>query len=809
MKQLALVLALTLVSGGVAPVTGTGVSEDDQVASLITHGCSSPQSVAQAPAQSPVAPTSAPSTPATPGIPPVNSGAQELYATPRPSGSPVTPLPVPTATPLDNGSPSPIFLVRPSASPNASAPASVAPPSAQPSAAAPTAAPTLAPGYVAVLADKVDGSTMIGQPGDATGDVHIFYTDAVLIGDRAHYDGMHTITVTGDPYIVNRQENTTVHADTVRFDTQTQVATLSRSRGETTQGVETGKLYFNARNLTSTRGGVAHGDNAVVTTCVNSRGGYHLTGRTIDVVPGDKLTITKAVLFLGAAAVFYLPRVVIPLRNRDDLRRNPSFFPEFGYNSYDGFYTKIRYGFGKDEYYSGYYRLDYYSKAGVGIGYVGFFKRRDGKRETSVNYYGLRDRRSATQQQNIAVQDTENFSKTLRGNFAFNYNGNYGPFQNIPATSDLNGSLIHSGARATQTFQFSRYSFGSTSSTTSFGFLDQRQLTATLSQGLDLSFTKSHNNFGGVLSDSSTSHVNTLTHLVTPGADYQLSFEKANSASPFGINKLPELLVRPTGLFSHFFIPISAQLALGDYNEPQTNLTTSRLDVSALLGPALYRFLGSDFSASLNLKQDAYGTGDLKASITQQMGLTTAIGKHFVNTITYNENNNNGPAFEPFQTLDTLSTLNSKSAQDVFHVFNQDYYNLSLSTGTAFIGQAQPVYYQLSTRPSHRSIAILGGAFIPGSGQGFYSTNFQFATPFGRDAELQMIADIDWKNKGRIINKTIYYRRIIGQCYDVRVEYQQNLRQVNVTLNLLAFPSRSASFGINRQGPIIPTSFNF
>ncbi|MHB8305998.1 MAG: hypothetical protein ACYDEU_08330, partial [Vulcanimicrobiaceae bacterium] len=82
--------------------------------------------------------------------------------------------------------------------------------------------------------------------------------------------------------------------------------------------------------------------------------------------------------------------------------------------------------------------------------------------------------------------------------------------------------------------------------------------------------------------------------------------------------------------------------------------------------------------------------------------------------------------------------------------------------------------------------------------------------PFGRGAQLQFAGDVDWKNKGRIENKTIYYSRIIGNCYEIRVQYNQASRQINVSLEVLAFPSHTANFGINTQGPIIPTgSLNF
>ena len=133
---------------------------------------------------------------------------------------------------------------------------------------------------------------------------------------------------------------------------------------------------------------------------------------------------------------------------------------------------------------------------------------------------------------------------------------------------------------------------------------------------------------------------------------------------------------------------------------------------------------------------------------------------------------------------------------------------MSLSFSTLFNGMAQPVSYQLTTHPSPRSYMLLTGAFIPGPGQGFNSTNAQFSTPFGRGAFLQFQGDIDWKNKARIINKSIYYSRIIGDCYQIQLSYNQNSRELNATINLLAFPSRAATFGLTNRGSLIPSGFN-
>jgi hypothetical protein len=748
-----------------------------------------------------VTPTPSPSS--SPRVPAAPLGPGQLYATPIPAGGTVTPPPIPSATPSPAASKGPVFLIRPSATPSV-VPAGSPTPSPSPT---PIVAPSsLPPGAVAVLADKfVGNANKPGAPGDAIGNVHIFYQDEVLVGDRAHYDGIKTITVSGNPYIVNSTDTSILYADRIEFDTISQHAELFNGRGESSQGVERGLVYYSAKDLKSDEHGVAHGEYANVTTCERPRSGYHLTGRTMDVYPGDRLVISKVVLFLGAAAVFYLPRVIIPLRRIEDDRQRPSFFPELGYNSTQGFYIRAKVGFGRDQFFYGYYRVEYYTKQGFGLGYTAFLSKRNGKRQSTIDFY----RYHGTN--NLNAQDTENFSQALRAHFGFTYTSTYGNglLSNIPPNENMSASVAHNGTRAIQNWTFAHNSIGTQASADNFGFTETRTLSPTAQNSLSISVNSSRTSFGlNNESNNSSGTFNDLLQWSSRNASYTMTFDKNFARTPFGVNKEPELQIHPNSFLKHFFIPISSMFTIGDYNEPQTPLSTTRADLNFIFGPALYHLLGSDISANVTVHQFAYGTGDMKASVQQYATMSTPIGRHIVNSITYNETNYNGPASLPFSTLDQQSAFNFKSGNDVLRFFNGDNYNLALSFNTSFNRSAQPVQYQLSVRPSRRSYVALGGAFVPGSGNGFFTTNVQFSTPFGNGSTLQFIGDVDWKNKGRIINKSIYWSRIIGDCYQIQLQYNQAARQVNLTVSLLAFPSHAATFGLNTSGSIIPTSLN-
>lgn len=834
-RGLAALACLAALAGGALPALADAMNgnDNDQAMALMLFSrqtCAQraqtnlfEDAVAQATAppspQDSASPATSPTPISTPGLPQpppgVGNGTFQLLQTPRPApgataGATAPPIPTPTPSPETSGEP--IFLIRGGETPPPITPAGQATP--EPT-AAPTGAPTLAPGYVAVVADRVVGGTHRGEPGDALGNVHIYYRDEEIVGDKAHFDGDRTVTITGHPFLIDHAHDSILTADAITFDTIEETAKLENGNGETAQGIERGFVHFKADDLHTDQDGSAHGLNPSVTTCENPRAGYHITGKSIDVVPGDKIVINKAILWLGAAAVFYLPRLVIPLRTVEDQRARPQFFPEVGYDSYEGAWIKFHVPFGKDQFYYGYYIVNYYTKLGLGIGYVGFYASKKGRRTVSINVYAQNDRIQGTRTYNAAIQEQENFSQHLRGNFQFGYQSNYGALTNIPPNENLSAAIVHQTQNASQNYSFTHSSVGTESSSNSYSITDTRQFNQNLDQSVSLNMSNSSSNFGFESFNAST-EFDYLMHYVTSGADYQLEYDKTFSQQGYGINKIPEFQVRPYEFFPHFFFPLSAQLTFGEYSEPPAqfpgsqSLATWRGDAGLVLGPALAKIWGSDFEATVNVDQYAYGTGDLKAAISQTMSLTTPIGNHIVNSLTYNEANYNGPALVPFQYLDQQPTDNTKNAQDLIRFFNDDVYTASFGFSTNFDGVAQPISYQITAKPSARSVVLLSGSFIPGPGLGFETTNLQLSTPFGRDASLQFITDLNWKGGGELFaDKVIYYTRTIGNCYQIQVLYSEASQSINVGLSLLAFPNQTATFAVGQPGSIIPSTFNF
>ncbi len=134
-------------------------------------------------------------------------------------------------------------------------------------------------------------------------------------------------------------------------------------------------------------------------------------------------------MFLGLLGVFFLPVLIIPLKQPGEpgQRRQPSFVPDVGYDDVDGFYVRARIGFGTTDYYYGYYRIEEYTKRGQAIGYVAYIGRKDNKRVINIDTYFFHGTGGAGNQANANISDVENFSQRLRGQFNFVYTGDYGP----------------------------------------------------------------------------------------------------------------------------------------------------------------------------------------------------------------------------------------------------------------------------------------------------------------------------------------------------------------------------------------------
>ena len=205
-------------------------------------------------------------------------------------------------------------------------------------------------------------------------------------------------------------------------------------------------------------------------------------------------------LWLGAAAVFYLPLLVIPLRTVENQRARPHWFPEVGYDSYEGAWIKIQIPFGKDQYYYGYYIVNYFTKDGLGLGYVGFYASKKGRRSVSVNFYTINDRLAGgTQTYNVAAAGARELlaapARQLSVRLSIQLRRADRAFRRTKRSAERSCTKPQN---TSQNYSFNHSSVGTQSSSNSFSFTDTRQFNQPQPND-QLNMSNSSSNFGGIV----------------------------------------------------------------------------------------------------------------------------------------------------------------------------------------------------------------------------------------------------------------------------------------------------------------------
>jgi hypothetical protein len=112
----------------------------------------------------------------------------------------------------------------------------------------------------------------------------------------------------------------------------------------------------------------------------------------------------------------------------------------------------------------------------------------------------------------------------------------------------------------------------------------------------------------------------------------------------------------------------------------------------------------------------------------------------------------------------------------------------------------------LTAQPGPYASLTLGTSFDP-HGTGYGPMSIQLQTPVGKDDYFQMLANYDFKLHG-LQGQNYYLTHNVNNCYVVRVSYLQPLREVDLSVGLIAFPGEGVTFGFTNQGgSLLPQSF--
>ena len=210
--------------------------------------------------------------------------------------------------------------------------------------------------------------------------MHIFYGEEEIVGDKAHFDGQRTITITGHPFIINHQRDSVLTADVIVFDTIAETAKLTNGQGESAEGVDRGFVHFQRHRICTP---IPTAPRTVSTRTLRPAriraAAITSPAKAWTSSPATRSSSTKrssgwerppSSIFLSSS--FRCAPSTISARGR-------KLFPEVGYDQYEGAWIKMKLPFGKDQYYYGYYIVNYFTKEGLGLGYVGFYASRKGR----------------------------------------------------------------------------------------------------------------------------------------------------------------------------------------------------------------------------------------------------------------------------------------------------------------------------------------------------------------------------------------------------------------------------------------------
>ena len=177
----------------------------------------------------------------------------------------------------------------------------------------------------------------------------------------------------------------------------------------------------------------------------------------MDVYPGDKIVIDKAVLWLGAAAVFYLPMLVIPLRSVENQRGRARMVPR-------GRLRLVRRGLDQDS-----------SSVRQGPVLLRLLHRqllhesgprprlrrllrepaKAGAASASTSTPSTTTWPEASRPTPRAAGTGKLLAITSASNFQYSYQSNYGPLISIPPNETLSEAIVHQTAQTSQNYSVS------------------------------------------------------------------------------------------------------------------------------------------------------------------------------------------------------------------------------------------------------------------------------------------------------------------------------------------------------------------
>jgi hypothetical protein len=191
------------------------------------------------------------------------------------------------------------------------------------------------------------------------------------------------------------------------------------------------------------------------------------------------------------------------------------------------------------------------------LGYSAYLGTKNYRRFATVDVETIDDKLTGSRQTNANINETENFSSRLKGQFQAQYESDYGAGVVLPPQLQVNATLVRSGVGSTETLNFQRTSQGDLSDTFNLGFVDMITISPQLQEALNLTYGQ-FSAQGSPTTD--TLHIQSMTHWTTKAFDATLDYDKTDySTVSQSYDTIPEVRINPHINWHGFKFPFTIQ----------------------------------------------------------------------------------------------------------------------------------------------------------------------------------------------------------------------------------------------------------
>jgi len=594
---------------------------------------------------------------------------------------------------------------------------------AQPGAAVPEDE-TQAPPEQAVEAQAgelltLEGDSLTYYPPDQTvtaqGNVHLTYKGYTITSDQAQGNlDQQIFEFEGHVFLESRDE--TIRARRLTFNLRTRGWIVRDSEGRLEPGLFKGDvvepLFLGGQYV---QGQPDHliGEEGSFTSCnLPGHPHYHISARSVEVYPGDKLIARHASFWAGDRRLLTFPTLIIPLKQV--LGRSP-LVPQVGQNDVEGYFVKLLYNYGGTINSYGSLKLDWLQKRGIGRGIEHFYKIAGGV--GSVYIYNLLDKVTGKQNWTGRFQHRQKIGRVM-ASVATDLRQNSYYYASSSTTRNTELTLFdqgHSTSTNLSVRQGSTQGFGTYKTLTS-SFQHSRSLSRDLRTSLSLDYSRYETPSSGDTPIPPAEELNSRFEASqrTRYFDIQLTHTKRQNLTKGGgqasffstLDRVPEIMLSTDsyrfqkGLLAA--LPSRLQLGYGRFREEPGHVETDRFLFKYDLTGKSFRFgprIGFNFNSGF--QQTVYGDNTALYSVNLNASLSARVGRESTTEINYYRQTPHGYAPFRFDFINRYDTLSLR-----YNYRDSRNLRLTLYTGYDFT-QNQSPWQNLNIRMLYRPVGAI------------------------------------------------------------------------------------------------------